>query len=34
VHGDGSSCIRFAEEINEKYGFDARAPETGEVIEI
>jgi putative mRNA 3-end processing factor len=34
VHGDGISCIRFAEEINEKYGFDATAPETGDVIEI
>jgi putative mRNA 3-end processing factor len=34
VHGDGTSCLRFAEEINEKYGFDAKAPDTGEVIEI
>ncbi|HEY7572442.1 MAG TPA: MBL fold metallo-hydrolase RNA specificity domain-containing protein [Nitrososphaeraceae archaeon] len=34
VHGDGNSCIRFAEEINEKYGFDATAPETGDIIEI
>jgi len=34
VHGDGISCIRFAEEINEKYGFEATAPETGDDIEI
>ena len=34
VHGDGNSCIRFAEEINEKYGFDASAPEKDDVIEI
>ncbi len=34
VHGDGNSCIRFAEEINEKYGFDAIAPNSGDVFEI
>ena len=34
VHGDGYSCIKFAEEIREKYGYDAKAPDAGEVIEI
>lgn len=34
VHGDGPSCIKFAEEIKEKYGFDARAPDQGEVVEV
>lgn len=34
VHGDGDSCIRFAEEINDKYGFDAKAPDKDEVITI
>ncbi|HEX7179411.1 MAG TPA: MBL fold metallo-hydrolase RNA specificity domain-containing protein, partial [Nitrososphaeraceae archaeon] len=34
VHGDGNSCIRFAEEINDKYGFDAKAPDKDEVITI
>ena len=34
VHGDGPSCTRFAEEIKEKYGYDARAPEQGEVVDV
>jgi putative mRNA 3-end processing factor len=34
VHGDESSCTKFAEEIREKYGYDAKAPNTGDVIEI
>lgn len=34
VHGDESSCTKFAEEIRKKYGYDAKAPNTGEVIEI
>ena len=34
VHGDESSCTKFAEQIREKYGYDAKAPNTGEVIEI
>lgn len=34
VHGDESSCSKFAEEIKEKYGYDARAPDVGEIIEI
>ena len=34
VHGDEDSCTRFAEEIQEKFGFDAYAPKLGEEIEI
>jgi putative mRNA 3-end processing factor len=34
VHGDGPSCTKFAEEIKEKYGYDARAPDQGEVVEV
>jgi putative mRNA 3-end processing factor len=34
VHGDGPSCVKFAEEIKEKYGYDARAPDQGEVVEV
>lgn len=32
VHGDGDACIKFAEEIKAKFGFDARAPDAGEGI--
>ena len=34
VHGDGPSCTKFAEEINLKYGFESKAPDTGEFFEI
>jgi len=34
VHGDGPSCEKFAEEIKEKYGYDAIAPEQGQVVEV
>lgn len=34
VHGDNQSCTKFAEEINEKYGFNAHAPDAGEVTTI
>lgn len=34
VHGDGESCTKFAEEIREKYGYDAHAPEQGETVEV
>jgi putative mRNA 3-end processing factor len=34
VHGDEMSCVKFAEEIREKYGYDASAPNVGEIIEI
>jgi putative mRNA 3-end processing factor len=34
VHGDEMSCVKFAGEIREKYGYDAIAPNVGEIIEI
>lgn len=34
IHGDGNSCTKFAEEIQDKYGFKAKAPSQGDVIEI
>ena len=34
VHGDSDSCIKFAEEIKEKFGLDAHSPESNEIIEI
>lgn len=34
VHGDSQSCIKFAEEITEKYGFKAHAPDSGEITII
>src|SRR5919112_832654 len=34
VHGDGPSCTKFAEEITDKYGYDAKAPNIGEVVEV
>lgn len=34
VHGDGNSCTKFAEEIHQKFGFDARAPEIGETVTV
>ncbi|NOJ28217.1 MAG: MBL fold metallo-hydrolase [Nitrososphaera sp.] len=34
VHGDGPSCEKFAEEIRQKYGFDAHAPEQGEIVDV
>jgi putative mRNA 3-end processing factor len=34
IHGDNQSCTKFAEEINEKYGFKASAPDAGEVTTI
>lgn len=34
VHGDGNACIKFAEEISEKYGFDAIAPNSGDIIKL
>jgi putative mRNA 3-end processing factor len=34
VHGDGPSCTKFADEIKEKYGYDAHAPDQGEVVEV
>ncbi|MGD1836387.1 MAG: MBL fold metallo-hydrolase [Nitrososphaeraceae archaeon] len=34
IHGDNNSCVKFAKEIREKYGYDAVAPEIGDVFEI
>ena len=34
VHGDNESCTKFAEEIQEKFGFDAYAPKLGEQISV
>jgi putative mRNA 3-end processing factor len=34
VHGDKDSCVKFAEEIQERFGFDATAPSTGETITV
>lgn len=34
VHGDDMSCTKFASEINEKYGFDAIAPDNGQIVEV
>ena len=34
VHGDGYACIKFAEEISEKYGFDAIAPNSGDIFKF
>ncbi len=34
VHGDSDSCIKFAEEIKEKFGLDAHSAESNETIEI
>ena len=34
VHGDDMSCVKFASEIKEKYGFDAIAPDNGQIVEV
>ena len=34
VHGDKDSCTKFAEEIHERFGFDAHAPKAGEEINV
>ena len=34
VHGDGPSCTKFAEEIQQKYGYNAKAPDAGEFVEL
>ena len=34
IHGDNESCIKFAAEIHEKFGFEAHAPNAGELITI
>ena len=34
IHGDNESCAKFAQEIHEKFGFEALAPSRGEVITV
>jgi len=34
VHGDDASCTKFAEEIHEKFGFEAYAPKMDETISV
>ena len=34
VHGDNESCVKFAEEIQEKFGLDAYSPKLGEQISV
>ncbi len=34
VHGGKDSCTKFADEIHEKFGFDAYAPKAGEIITV
>lgn len=34
VHGDDVSCTKFAEEIHEKFGFEAHAPKMDETISV
>ncbi|MEJ7641803.1 MAG: MBL fold metallo-hydrolase [Candidatus Nitrosocosmicus sp.] len=34
VHGDNLACTKFAEEITEKYGFKAQAPDPAEVTTV
>jgi putative mRNA 3-end processing factor len=34
VHGDEESCTKFAEEIHEKFGFEAHCPQLNEIISV
>ena len=34
VHGDDKSCVKFAEEIHEKFGLDASTPKLGDEISV
>jgi putative mRNA 3-end processing factor len=34
VHGDNESCMKFAKEIQEKFGLDAHPPKLGEEISV
>lgn len=34
VHGDSQSCTRFAEEIHEQFGLEARAPKANETVAV
>ena len=34
IHGDSESCVTFAEDLKEKFGFDVAAPKAGETFEV
>src|SRR3989337_468171 len=34
VHGDNESCIKFAEEIHERFGLEAYSPQVNETISV
>ena len=34
VHGDSESCDKFAQEIHERFGFEAYAPTVNETITV
>jgi putative mRNA 3-end processing factor len=34
IHGDNESCTKFAEEIHEMFGFEAHAPNAGELVTV
>jgi len=34
VHGDNESCVKFAEEITEKFDLEAHSPQVNEVVEV
>ena len=34
VHGDDQSCIKFAEEIHEKFGLEASSPNVNDIISV
>ena len=34
VHGDAESCTMFAQEIHQRFGFDAHAPNVGQTVNV
>ena len=34
VHGDAESCDTFAQEIHERFGFEAHAPQVGQTVNV
>jgi putative mRNA 3-end processing factor len=34
VHGDNESCVKFAEEIHERFGLEAYSPQVNETISV
>lgn len=34
VHGDNESCVKFAEEITEKFDLESHSPQANEVVEV